>query len=227
VTNLGQVTSKTTPPWFQPEVAEYVAARSTPPDPVLTRLIERTRAETGSAAVMQVSAAQGALLTLLTRITGARRALEIGTFTGYSAICIARGLAEGGSLLCCDVSEEYTSIAREAWEEAGLGDTIELRLGPALETLQTLSTDEPFDLVFIDADKPSYPAYVEAVLPLLRPGGMLLVDNTLWSGEVVRPAEEGSTTAVIQAFNDMVAGDERLESVILPISDGMTIACKR
>jgi caffeoyl-CoA O-methyltransferase len=227
VTSVGQVTSKTTPPWFQPEVAEYVAARSTPPDPVLTGLIERTRAETGAAAGMQVSAAQGALLTLLTRIAGTRRALEIGTFTGYSAICIARGLAEGGSLLCCDVSEEYTAIAREAWAEAGLGDTIELRLGPALETLRTLSPDEPFDLVFIDADKPSYPAYVEAVLPLLRPGGMLLVDNTLWSGEVVRPAEEGSTTAVIQAFNDMVAADDRLESVILPISDGMTIACKR
>jgi caffeoyl-CoA O-methyltransferase len=222
-----RVTSKTRPPWFQPEVAEYVAARATPPDGVLTRLIERTRAETGSAAVMQVSATQGALLTLLTRIAGARRALELGTFTGYSSICIARGLAEGGSLLCCDVSEEYTAIARDAWAEAGLTDTIELRIGPALETLETLSTDDPFDLVFIDADKPSYPAYLEAVLPLLRPGGLLLIDNTLWSGEVVRLADEGSTTAVIQAFNDLLAADDRLESVILPISDGMTIAVKQ
>jgi caffeoyl-CoA O-methyltransferase len=221
------VTSKTTPPWLLPEVAEYVAARATPPDPVLARLVERTRAETGGAAGMQVSPAQGALLTLLTRVVGARRALEIGTFTGYSSICIARGLAKGGSLLCCDVSEEYTAIARDAWAEAGLTDTIELRIAPALETLGALSADEPFDLVFIDADKPSYWAYVESVLPLLRPGGLLLVDNTLWSGEVVRPAEEGSTTAVIQAFNDQLAADDRLESVILPISDGMTIACTR
>ena len=122
------MTSKQTPPWFQPEVSEYVGARAAQPDPVLSGLIERTRAETGGAATMQVSASQGALLTLLTRVTGARRALELGTFTGYSSICIARGLAEGGSLLCCDVSEEYTAIAREAWAEAGLTDRIELRI---------------------------------------------------------------------------------------------------
>jgi caffeoyl-CoA O-methyltransferase len=222
------MTIKETPPWLQPELAEYVDARATPPDPVLSRLIERTRDETGGAAGMQVSAGQGALLTLLTRITGARRALELGTFTGYSSICIARGLAEGGTLVCCDVSEEYTAIAREAWAEAGVADRIELRIAPALDTLAALDdeTSEPFDLAFIDADKPAYPAYFEAVLTLLRPGGLLLVDNTLWSGEVVRPAETGSTTALIQGFNDLVAADPRVESVILPISDGMTMACK-
>ena len=221
------MTSKTTPPWFELEVAEYVAERATQPDPVLSRLIERTRAETGGAANMQVSASQGALLTLLARVGGARRALELGTFSGYSSICLARGLAEGGTLLCCDVSEDYTVIAREAWAEAGLTDVIELRIAPALETLAALPPDEPFDLVFIDADKPNYPHYLEAVLPLMRSGGLLLVDNTLWSGDVVRPAEAGSATALIQVFNDLVAADERLDSVILPISDGMTMACKR
>ena len=152
-------------------MAAYVGARAAQPDPVLSDLIERTRAETGGAATMQVSAFQGALLTLLTRVTGARRALELGTFTGYSSICIARGLADGGSLLCCDVSEEYTAIAREAWAEAGLTDRIELRIGPALDTLEGLAGTEPFDLVFIDADKPNYPQYYEAVLQLLRPAG--------------------------------------------------------
>jgi caffeoyl-CoA O-methyltransferase len=221
------VTSKEAPPWLQPEVAAYIAERATRPDDVLARLIEKTRAETGGAANMQVSAAQGSLLTLLTRAVGARRALEIGTFTGYSSICIARGLGEGGSLLCLDVSEEYTNLAREAWAEAGLTERIELRIAPALESLAKLSTDEPFDLVFIDADKSNYPQYFEAVLPLLRPGGLLLVDNTLWSGDVVRPAAEGSTTATIQAFNDLVAADARVESYILPISDGMTLASLR
>ena len=221
------MTSKQTPPWFQPEVSAYVGARAAQPDRVLSDLIERTRAETGGAATMQVSASQGALLTLLTRVTGARRALELGTFTGYSSICIARGLADGGSLLCCDVSEEYTAIAREAWAEAGLTDRIELRIGPALDTLEGLAGTEPFDLAFIDADKPNYPHYYEAVLQLLRPGGLLMVDNTLWSGEVVRPADPGSTTAVIQAFNDRIATDDRVDSVILPISDGLTLICKR
>ena len=221
------MTSKQTPPWFRTDVAEYVGARATAPDPVLSRLIERTRAETGGAANMQVSADQGALLTLLTRVSGARRALELGTFTGYSSICIARGLAEGGSLLCCDVSEEYTSVAREAWAEAGLTDRIELRIAPALETLADLSETEPFDLAFIDADKANYPHYYERVLALLRPGGLLMVDNTLWSGDVAQPAEPGSTTAVIQDFNDLVAGDDRADSVILPISDGLTLICKR
>lgn len=221
------MTSKEAPPWLQPEVSAYVAERAARPDDVLLRLIERTRAETGGSANMQVSAAQGSLLTLLTRVVGARRALEIGTFTGYSSICIARGLGEGGHLLCCDVSEQFTALARDAWAEANLADRIELRIAPALETLAGLAAEEPFDLVFLDADKPNYPNYFEAILPLLRPRGLLLVDNTLWSGDVVRPAQEGSTTAVIQAFNDLVAADERVESYILPISDGMTLVSKR
>lgn len=221
------MTSKDSPEWFSPEVSAYVAARAAQPDGVLVDLVDRTRAETGESARMQVSAAQGALLTLLTGVVGARRALEIGTFTGYSSICIARGLLEGGSLLCLDISEEYTAFAREAWAAAGLEDRIELRIAPALETLATLDVSEPFDLVFVDADKENYINYLEAVLPLMRAGGLLMVDNTLWSGRVVSPAGEGSTTAVIQAFNDAVAADPRLESFVLPVSDGMTLIRKR
>jgi len=219
------MTSKTAPPWLDPAVSAYIEERTAQPDAVLAGLIERTRAETGGAAGMQVSPGQGTLLTLLTRLVGARRALEIGTFTGYSSICIARGLGEGGSLVCCDVSERYTAIARDAWAAAGLTDRIDLRIAPALETLATL--EGPFDLVFIDADKQNYPGYFDSVLPLLREGGMILVDNTLWSGDVVRPAEAGSMTAAIQAFNDLVAADERVDSQILPISDGMTVIRKR
>ena len=221
------MTSKDAPAWLDPTVAAYVAERTTRPDAVLRKLAERTRAETGGAARMQVGAAQGALLTILTRAVGARRALEIGTFTGYSSICIARGLAEGGSLLCLDVSEEYTAIAREAWAAAEVEDRIALVIAPALATLATLTESEPLDLVFLDADKENYAAYLDAVVPLMRPGGLLLVDNTLWSGEVVRPASDGTLAAVVQAFNDKLASDERLDSQILPISDGMTLAVKR
>jgi caffeoyl-CoA O-methyltransferase len=218
---------KQAPPWLTPEAAAYVADHAGAADGVLRRLAERTRSETGKSAGMQVSAAQGSLLTLLTAAAGARRALEIGTFTGYSSICIARGLGHGGSLLCCDVSEEYTAIAREAWAQAGVADRIELRIAPALETLAQLPADEPFDLAFIDADKENYPGYYDHVLRLLRPGGFAMVDNTLWGGDVLRDAEPGSTTATIQAFNDRVAADERVDSFILPISDGMTLIRKR
>jgi caffeoyl-CoA O-methyltransferase len=225
------MSSKKSPPWLAPEMAAYVAERAPRPDPVLTALAERTRAETGGAAGMQVSAFQGAVLTLLTRLVGAGRALELGTFTGYSSICIARGLVEGGSLLCCDVSEDYTAIAREAWAQAQVDDRIELRIAPALDTLEALAAEPaaaPFDLVFIDADKSTYQAYVDAVAPLMRPGALLLVDNTLWSGRVLEPAAaDDRTTAVFQAFNDRLAADERFESVILPISDGMTMAIRR
>jgi caffeoyl-CoA O-methyltransferase len=224
---LADMTRKDTPEWLSPEVSAYVAARAAQPDDVLNELIVRTRAETGDSAGMQVSAAQGALLTLLAGAVGARRALEIGTFTGYSSICLARGLSDGGSLLCLDVSEEFTAIAREAWAAAGVADRIELRIAPALDTLATLEASDPFDLVFIDADKPNYRNYLEAVLPLLRPGGLVLVDNTLWGGRVLEHAEAGSNTAEIQAFNDAVAADPRVESFILPVSDGMTLIRKR
>jgi caffeoyl-CoA O-methyltransferase len=208
-----------------PEIALYIAERTAPPDGVLAALQERTRS-LGRAAGMQIGADQGALLTMLTRLVGARRAVEVGTFTGYSSICIARGLATGGSLLCCDVSEEYTAIAREAWADAGLTDVIELRIAPAIETLRALPSD-PIDLVFIDADKGGYASYFDELVPRVRPNGLLLVDNTLWSGRVVDDEATDGDTAAIKAFNDKVAADDRVESYLLPVGDGVTLIRKR
>ena len=193
---------------------------------MLVRLQART-AELGRAAGMQIGADQGALLTLLTRLVGATSAVEVGTFTGYSSISIARGLAPGGRLLCCDVSEEFTALAREAWAEAGLTDVIELRIAPAIETLRALPDDPTIDLVFIDADKGGYASYFEELLPRVRPGGLLLVDNTLWSGRVVDDTADDADTVAIKAFNDAVAADDRVESYLLPIGDGLTLIRKR
>ena len=208
------------------EIAAYIGAHAAGPDDVLRDLQRRT-AELGRAAAMQVSSEEGALLTLLTRLVGAANAVEVGTFTGYSSVCIARGLAPGGHLLCCDVSEEYTALARDAWAAAGLDDRIELRIAPALDTLRALPTDAPIDLAFIDADKPSYTAYYDELVPRIRAGGVVLVDNTLWSGRVTDPAADDESTVAIRAFNDHVTADDRVESCILPVSDGLTLIRKR
>jgi caffeoyl-CoA O-methyltransferase len=207
------------------ELHDYLIGHSTPIDEVAQRLIERTAA-LGDVAGMQAAPEQGILLTQLTRIIGARNAIEVGTFTGYSALCIARGLAEGGRLLCCDVSEEWTALGREAWTDAGIADRIDLRIAPALDTLRSLPSDPVVDLAFIDADKPGYASYVEELVPRLRPNGVLLLDNTLWSGEVVNVSAEDANTLAIQAVNDAVAADERLTTVVLPISDGLTLSVK-
>ena len=208
-----------------PAIAAYIAERTAPPDGVLVALQERT-AELGRAAGMQIGADQGALLTLLTRLVGARSAVEVGTFTGYSSICIARGLAPGGRLLCCDVSEEYTAIARDAWTQAGMADVIELRIAPAIDTLRALPGDATIDLAFIDADKGGYADYYAELLPRIRPGGVVLADNTLWSGRVVDETANDDDTRAIRAFNDMVAIDGRVESYLLPIGDGLTLIRK-
>lgn len=173
--------------------------------------------------MMQIPPEEGALLTLLARLIGARRAIEIGTFTGYSAICIARGLSEGGKLLCCDVSQEWTDIGRPFWKRAGLEDRIELRLAPALETLAKLPADRSFDLAFIDAVKTEYWSYLEKLLGLLRPGGLVVVDNVLWSGSVIDAANQTPETQAIRAFNDRVASDERFDRVMIGVGDGLTL----
>jgi caffeoyl-CoA O-methyltransferase len=183
-------------------------------------------ASLGDAAGMQIGDDQGQLLTMMARLVGARRAVEVGTFTGYSSLCIARGLAEGGSLLCCDVSEEWTAIARQAWERAGLSDRIELKIAPAVETLRALPGDAVLDLVFIDADKPGYAAYWDELVPRVREGGVLLADNVLWSGEIVDETVTDKNAVALRAFNDLVAGDQRVEVVMLPAFDGLTIARK-
>jgi caffeoyl-CoA O-methyltransferase len=208
------------------EVRDYATAHgSWPPDEAVERLHIATKA-LGGVAGMQVGDDQGQLLTMMARLVGARRAVEVGTFTGYSALCIARGLAEGGSLLCCDISREWTAIGEQAWQEAGLRDRIELRIAPALDTLRALPSEAVIDLVFIDADKTGYGDYWQELVPRVRPGGVLLVDNVLWSGRVVDTGATSEDTVALRDFNDMVAADERVEVVVLTAFDGLTIARK-
>ncbi len=209
-----------------PQVHAYLVEHGTPPDAVQRELIEATRA-LGGLSIMQVAPEQGAFMTLLTRTVGARRAIEIGTFTGYSALCLARGLPDDGTLICCDVNDEWASIGRRYWEKAGVASKIDLRIGPALETLRSLPRSEVFDLAFIDADKPAYVDYYEELLVRMRPGGLILVDNVLWMGRVVDPEADDDQTRAIRAFNDQVAADDRVDCVMLPISDGLTLLRKR
>lgn len=218
---------KSESPWLDPAIARYVAARTTQPGEILQDLAAETANATGDLAVMQISPDQGAFMSLLTGLVAAEHAVEVGTFTGYSAICVARALRPGGHLLCCDVSEEWTAIARRAWERAGLTDRIELRLAPALDTLRAMPTDDVIDIAFIDADKPNYLAYYDELLPRLRTGGLLCADNTLWSGAVVDPEARDDNTVALREFNDRVAADERVESYIVPIADGLTLVRKR
>jgi caffeoyl-CoA O-methyltransferase len=213
-------------PWLEPAVEAYANAHSDGPDEIQQALIAET-ARLGPRARMQISPLQGSFMELLVRAMGARRAVEIGTFTGYSALSVARGLPDDGHLLCCDVSEEWTAIARRYWERAGVANRIELRLGPALDTLRSLPAGEQFDVGFIDADKPSYPAYFDEIVPRLRRGGVLMVDNTIWSGRVAEPTEDDPDTVAMRAFNDKVAADDRVMTVLLPISDGLTLLSKR
>jgi caffeoyl-CoA O-methyltransferase len=208
-------------------IRDYAVSHGTwQPDDVIRQLRAETEA-LGHVAGMQVGDDQGQLLTMMARLVGARRAVEVGTFTGYSSLCIARGLAEGGSLLCCDISAEWTAIGMRAWERAGVQDRIELRLAPALETLRGLPSDADIDLVFIDADKPGYASYWEELVPRVRAGGVLLADNVLWSGEIVEQNVTDDNTNALRAFNDKVAADDRVEVVVLPAFDGLTIARKR
>ena len=172
---------------------------------------------------MQIGDDQAVLLEILARALGARRAVEIGTFTGYSALALARGMGPEGRLLCLDISEEWTAIARAHWEKAGVADRIELRIGPALDTLRDLPP-VVFDLAFVDADKSGYGDYYEELVPRIRPGGLLLVDNTLWGGSVLDDENETADTLAIRAVNDRIAGDPRVRVVLLPIGDGLTIA---
>jgi len=212
--------------FLSPAAHEYMLRHGTEPDAVQRELIEATR-RLGGISMMQVAPEQGAFLTLLTRALGARRAVEIGTFTGYSSLCIARGLPDDGRLLCCDVSDEWTAIGRPFWEKAGVAHKIELRLAPAAETLRALPREEVFDLAFIDADKPGYPVYYEEILARLRPNGVIAVDNVLWMGRVADPEARDEQTEHIRAFNDKVAADSRVDAVMLAIADGVTLVRKR
>lgn len=208
------------------EIDAYVRAHTTPFDAVLERLTERTAA-LGDISGMQIGPDQAALLTMLTRFAGVRSAVEVGTFTGTSALCIARGLAAGGRLLCCDVSEQWTAIARDAWAEAGVDDRIDLRIAPGADTLAALPAEPTIDLAFIDADKPGYGTYYEELVPRLRPGGWIVADNTLWSGTVVDPTNTERDTEALRAYNDRAVSDDRFDTVLLALADGLTVSQKR
>jgi caffeoyl-CoA O-methyltransferase len=205
---------------------DYMVAHSMPPTPVQRDLIAATR-DLGDIAGMQIGIEQGVFFTLLTRALGVREAIEVGTFTGYSAMSIALGLPAGGRLLCCDVSEEWVEVGRRHWEAAGVADRIEVRIGPALDTLRALPDDARFDLAFLDADKPGYVGYFDEVVPRLRTGGVLLADNVLQGGRVVDHQATSSNLDGIRVFNEHVAADTRVDAVVLPIGDGLTLAVKR
>ncbi len=203
----------------------YLLAHNPPADPVVTDLLTESLTELPQYATLPIALEQASFMTFLTRLIGARRAVEIGTFTGLSSLSIARGLPPGGQLICLDISEEFTAIARRYWERAGVADRIELRLGPAVRTLAELPTEPHLDLAFIDADKVSYLDYWEAIVPRMRPGGVILVDNVLYHGSVLAP--HNPDAAAIVAFNDMVLADTRVEAVMIPLADGLTLARRR
>ncbi|HTM47843.1 MAG TPA: class I SAM-dependent methyltransferase [Bryobacteraceae bacterium] len=195
---------------------------------VLRRLREQTaRMPMGR---MQVSPEQGQLMGLLIRLMGAKRTIEVGVFTGYSSISVAMALPPGGRLIACDVSEEWTSVARDYWREAGVDTRIELRLRPALQTLDSLLAEGSagsFDFAFIDADKESYSGYYERCLKLVRPGGLIAVDNVLWHGDVLDPSKQDEDTRAIRAFNQQLHEDQRVWISLLPVGDGLTLALKK
>jgi caffeoyl-CoA O-methyltransferase len=207
---------------------DYVLSVSLREEPVLRRL--RMETATDSMSVMQIAPEQGQFMALLVQLMGARKALEIGVYTGYSALCVANALPADGRLVACDISEPWTAVAQRYWREAGVIGKIDLRLAPALETLdQLIQAGETgtFDFAFIDADKENYTAYYEQVLKLLRPGGLIAIDNTLWSGSVIDPSCQDPDTRAIRAFNKALHTDTRVDISLVPIADGLTFALKR
>jgi caffeoyl-CoA O-methyltransferase len=209
-----------------PELYGYLVAHGHNGDPVLKELAAET-AKLGPISRMQISDEQGTFMGILARAIGAKSCVEVGTFTGYSSICVARALPPDGRLLCCDISEEWPKVARRYWEKAGIADRITLKIGPALDTLRALPGSTSFDFAFIDADKSSYRSYYEEILKRMRPSGLILFDNVLWSGSVIDAANTSEDTKAIRELNDFLAADPRVEVVMLTIADGLTIARKK
>jgi caffeoyl-CoA O-methyltransferase len=207
-----------------PELHHYIVEHGARRDAALRAVEEKTEAM-GDIAVMQTAPDQAALITLLVKAIGARRAIEVGTFTGYGAIAIARGLPDDGELICCEVSEEYAEIARGNVADAGVAEKVEIRVAPALKTLGEL--DGVFDFAYIDADKPGYDDYYEECLARLRPGGMIMLDNVLLSGRVLDPPDDDESAQALAALNEKIAADERVDVAMLGIADGVTLALKR
>lgn len=212
--------------YIDPAIGQYLLAHTTLPDDVLDALAMETRELTGEGANMLVSPDQGRFLTMITQVSRAANVVEVGTFTGYSSICIACGLAPGGRLTCFDASEEWTDVARRYWDKAGVADRVELRLGPAAERLAELPPWQGVDLAFIDADKAGYPVYYQLLMERLVPGGLILADNTLWGGRVADPTADDAETRAMREFNDLVTADDRVTSIMLPMADGLTVIRK-
>ena len=207
-----------------PELYEYLIAHGARQDELLAD-VERETDALGGIAKMQIGPDEGALLALLARTVGARFAVEVGTFTGYSAICVGRALPDGGRLLCCEISDEWAATAGWNIERAGLQDRVEIRVAPAIETLRSLSGDPPVDFAFVDADKPGYDAYYEELLRLMRPGALMVLDNMLLGGRVLAPEDDASVA--MAALNEKIAADERVDCTMLGVADGITIVRKR
>jgi caffeoyl-CoA O-methyltransferase len=208
--------------FLDPAVAAYATDHSTSPDRVQRQLI-RTTAQLGSQANMQIGALQGAFMSVLTTAVRPELAVEIGTFTGYSALAVARALPAEGRLICCDRSEEWTDIGRAAWKEAGVSDRIEVRIGPALDTLRAFPDEMSIDLAFIDADKTEYIDYFEELVPRLSARGLILVDNVLWDGNVIDDTDQSESTVALRRFNEHVRDDPRVEVALLPVGDGVSV----
>lgn len=207
---------------------DYLMAHALREDDVLRRLREETSKL--PMARMQISPEQGQFMALLVRLMGAKRTLEVGVFTGYSSLCVAKALPPQGRVVACDVSAEWTAIGQRYWHEAGVADKIDLRIAPALMTLDALLAEgaaNSFDFAFIDADKLSYDAYYERALRLVRPGGLIAIDNVLWGGSVADPSDQDEDTRAIRALNDKIHRDPRVDMSLLPIGDGVTLALKR
>ncbi len=209
-----------------PQIFEYVLSHSSPPDAVLTELRQETSRRFPDWTVLQIGPEQGTFMTLLSQLIAPRRAVEVGTFTGYSSICLARGLAPGGSLLCCDVNADWTSLAREYWQKAGLAGMIELRLGPAADTLRSLPADASLDLAFIDADKTGYATYWDEIVPRTHAGGIILVDNTFLHGRIFDEDPDPDARAV-RDFNEHALADDRVDLAMLSVGDGLIVARKK
>jgi caffeoyl-CoA O-methyltransferase len=208
------------------QLYDYVIAHGHNGDPILRDLAEETRA-LGRISGMQIAPEQGTMMGMLVRAIGAKSAIEVGVFTGYSSLSIARALPPDGKLLCLDVNEEWTSIARRYWERAGVANKITLKLAPAADTLRALPVSHTFDFAFVDADKSNYRIYYEEILKRLRANGLLLIDNVLWNGQVIDPADKSEDTVAIRALNDFIAVDTRVEAVMIPVADGITIVRKK
>jgi caffeoyl-CoA O-methyltransferase len=209
-----------------PNLYEYLVAHGHNGDPIRAELAAETT-KLGMISAMQIAAEQGTFMAILAGAIGARSAVEVGTFTGYSALCVARALPADGKLLCCDVNEQWTSVGRRYWERAGVANKITLKLGPAADTLKALPASHTFDFAFIDADKTNYAIYYEEILKRMRPNGLILIDNVLWSGAIVDETKQDADTQALRKLNDFIAKDKRVEAVMLGIADGLTVVRKK